>query len=57
MVKSYVGILCQGKSDFDSLETVRDDDAFLLSLNLAHVPSSPTVRQRLDQVAASKLGQ
>lgn len=57
VVKSYVGILCQGKSDFDYLETVRDDDAFLLSLNLAHVPSSPTVRQRLDQAAASNLGQ
>lgn len=55
VVKSYVGMLCQGKSDFDYLETVRDDDTFRLCLNLNHVPSSPTVRQRLDEAAVSNL--
>ena len=48
-------MLCQGKSDFDYLETVRDDDAFRFSLNLNHVPSNPTVLKRLDEAAASNL--
>lgn len=45
---SYIGLLCQGKSDFDHIEAFRDDPFFALSLDIKHVPSSPTLRQRLD---------
>lgn len=48
---AYLGLLCQGKNDFDHIETLRDDEWFLRSLGLTAVPSSPTLRQRLDQGA------
>lgn len=46
---SYLGLLCQGKPDFDHIEAFREDEWFLFSLSLKKVPSSPTLRQRLDQ--------
>ncbi|ADG06901.1 IS1380 family transposase [Kyrpidia tusciae] len=48
---SYLGLLCQGKSDFDHIEPFREDESFPDALGVAHVPSSPTLRQRLDLVA------
>jgi hypothetical protein len=45
---AMVGLICLGKPDFDAIETFRDDPFFLQSLGLASVPSSPTLRQRLD---------
>ncbi|KYC69442.1 hypothetical protein B4099_1368 [Heyndrickxia coagulans] len=54
MAKSYIGLLCQGKSDFDNIETFREDTFFQLALDIQRVPSSPTLRQRLDQAALTK---
>ena len=54
VMKSYLGLLCQGKSDFDHIEPFRQDDAFALSLDIRDVPSSPTLRQRLDMAGASE---
>nr|WP_151679650.1 transposase [Weizmannia acidilactici] len=54
VAKSYIGLLCQGKSDFDHIETFRDDAFFQLALDIQRVPSSPTLRQRLDQAALTK---
>ena len=51
---AYLGLLAQGQNDFDAIEAVRDDPFFALSLGLAHVPSSPTLRQRLDQASAAE---
>ena len=45
---AMVGLICLGKPDFDAIETFRDDPFFLQSLGLDSVPSSPTLRQRLD---------
>ncbi len=45
---SYIGLLCQGKSDFDHIEAFREDPFFKQSLGLSNIPSSPTLRQRLD---------
>lgn len=45
---AMVGLICLGKPDFDAVEAFRDDPFFLQSLELASVPSSPTLRQRLD---------
>jgi hypothetical protein len=50
---AYLGLLCQGKSDFDQIEPFRQDRFFAKSLGVKHVPSSPTLRQRLDLAAAS----
>ena len=50
VLKSYVGLLCEGKSDFDAIESKRRDRAFALALKLRQVPSSPTLRQRLDDL-------
>lgn len=47
---AYLGLLCQGKSDFDHIKAFRDDPFFKYALDLKHVPSSPTLRQRLDMV-------
>ena len=49
---SYVGLLCQGKNDFDHIEPCRDDEFFRMALGLRGVPSSPTLRQRLEMAAA-----
>lgn len=53
VVKSYLGLLVQGKSDFDAIEAFRGDDFFRRSLKLSSVPSSPTLRQRMNTHAAS----
>lgn len=45
---TMVGLICLGKPDFDAIEAFRDDPFFLQSLGLGSVPSSPTLRQRLD---------
>jgi hypothetical protein len=49
---AYLGLLCQGKSDFDHIEPFREDVFFAKALGLKHTPSSPTLRQRLDLAAA-----
>lgn len=51
VIKSYVGLLCQGKSDFDAIEPFRKDPVFQTCLGIRKVPSSPTLRQRLDAAA------
>ena len=48
IVRSYVGLLVQGKSDFDAIENVRGDRFFREALGIAQTPSSPTLRQRMD---------
>ncbi|WP_240422202.1 IS1380 family transposase, partial [Paenibacillus periandrae] len=50
---AYLGLLCQGKSDFDQIESFRADRFFAKSLGIKQIPSSPTLRQRLDLAAAS----
>ena len=49
---SYIGLLCQGKSDFDHIEPFRRDEFYRMALGLRGVPSSPTLRQRLDLAAS-----
>ncbi len=52
-IKSYLGLLCQGKSDFDHIESFRKDTVFQTSLVICKVPSSQTLRQRLDAAAST----
>ena len=53
LIKAYVGLLCTGKSDFDAIESLRGDAFFRDALGLATVPSSPTLRQRMDALGAA----
>jgi len=53
ILKSYLALLCQGKSDFDAIEAFRGDAFFTRALSLAAVPSSPTLRQRMDSHASA----
>jgi len=48
VVKSMVGLLSLGKSDFESIEPFRDDRFFKEALSLSKVPGSVWIRQRLD---------
>lgn len=48
VVTSYLGLLTQGKSDFEHIEPFRQDEFFALALHCQHVPSAPTLRQRFD---------
>lgn len=52
VVSSYIGLLGLGQSDYEAIEPFREDElGFKVPLNLAAVPSSSTLRQRLDQLA------
>jgi hypothetical protein len=53
ILKSYLGLLVQGKNDFDAVEEFRGDNFFTRSLDVGVVPSSSTMRQRMDAHAAS----
>lgn len=48
VVAAYLGLLCQGKNDFDHIEPFRKDDFYRKALGISKVPSSPTLRQRMD---------
>jgi len=49
--KSYLGLLCTGKSDFDAIENKRDDYFFKTAMAIERVPSSARLRQRFDENA------
>ncbi len=50
--RAYLGLLVQGKSDFDAIENFRGDAFFKQALGIGLLASSPTLRQRLDARAA-----
>jgi hypothetical protein len=50
-VKSYVGLMATGRSDFDAIENRREDDFFRTTLGIDQVPSAPSLRQRFDAQA------
>jgi len=51
IAKSYIGMLCLGKNDFEAVTQYRDDDFFKSALGIDQVPSTETLRQRFDQQA------
>ena len=53
ILRSYVGLLVQGKSDFDAVENYRGDKFYKQSLGVELLASSPTLRQRMDAQASS----
>jgi hypothetical protein len=49
IVFAYLGLLCQGKSDFDAIrEMDSDQDFYCKALGIKDIPSSETLRQRFD---------
>jgi hypothetical protein len=46
IVRSDLGLLVQGKSDFDAVEKLRGDKFFEQALGIGLPPSSPTLRLR-----------
>lgn len=51
VIRSYVGLLCQGKHAFEDIEDFRGEETFFgHALGVKQVPSSSTLRQRLNQL-------
>ncbi len=48
---SYIGLLCMGSTAFEDIEEYRTNTAFKRMLGIKIVPSSETLRQRLDELA------
>ncbi len=53
VVKSMVGLLSLGKSDFEAIEPFREDRFFKKSLGLSKIPGSVWLRQRLNVKGAA----
>lgn len=56
VLRTYIGLLSLGKSDFEAVENVREDEFFAEALGGSTVPSAVTLRQRLDARAVDFLG-
>jgi hypothetical protein len=52
VVKSYLGLLTLGKSDFEAIEAFRRDRFFQEALTIGQVPGSVWLRQQLETHAA-----
>lgn len=50
---SMLGLLSLAKPDFAAIEQFRDDEYFQMALGLTAVPSEPTLRQRMDEIAGA----
>lgn len=53
VVKSYVGLLTLGKSDFEAIEAFRRDRFFQEALGIGQVPGSVWLRQQLETPGAA----
>ena len=52
---SYIGLLCQGKTAFESIRETEDDPEYYeMALGLKRgIPSAETLRQRMDEIGSS----
>ena len=55
ILRSYLGLLCLGKSDFQAIAGMQGDDYFQHALGIGRVPSVERLRQRLDEAATGGL--
>lgn len=51
ILRSYLGLLCLGKSDYEAITSKRDDQYFQNALGIGTIPSTESLRQRLDNQA------
>jgi hypothetical protein len=54
ILRSYLGLLVKGKSDFEAIENFRSDAFFKQALGIGLLPSSPTLRQRMHARAVER---
>ena len=52
ILRSYLGLLCLGKSDYQAIAAMRKDDYFKQALGIFRIPSVERLRQRLDEAGA-----
>ena len=52
ILRSYLGLLCLGKSDYQAIAAMREDDYFKQALGIGRMPSVERLRQRLDEAGA-----
>ena len=52
ILRSYLGLLCLGKSDYQALAAMQEDDYFKQALGIGRIPSVERLRQRLDESAS-----
>jgi hypothetical protein len=51
LIRTYLGLICLGKSDFEAVEQTRHDDFFKAAMGIKQSPSSARLRQRFDEDA------
>lgn len=51
LIRTYLGLMCLGKSDFEAAESARHDPFFKSAMGIKHSPSSARLRQRFDEDA------
>ena len=55
IIRSFLGLLCIGKSDYEAITSMRNDDYFKQAMGMKQIPSSERLRQRLDEDAEAFL--
>src|SRR6478736_4285923 len=55
ILRSYLGLLVQGKSDFDAIENFRGDAFFKQALGVKLLPSSPTPQRPIAGCTSSRI--
>ena len=52
---TYIGLLCQGKTEYDTVHEMQDDpDFYKTALGITRrIPSAETLRQRMDDIGSS----
>ncbi len=52
---TYIGLLCQGKTDYEAVKEMKDDpDYYMSALGITRaIPSAETLRQRMDDIGTT----
>jgi len=53
ILRSYLGLLCLGKSDYQAIAAMQEDEYFKHALGIGRMPSVERLRQRLDEAGTS----
>lgn len=48
VIKTYLGLLCIGKNDFEAINTIESENFFMTAMDVQNLPSEATLRQRFD---------
>ncbi len=53
LIRAYTSLLATGKSDFEAIENIRNDDWFKNCMDIRQMPSASRLRQRFDEDASA----